>query len=415
MHTTQPPPTPSPAYYTVNNPTNPMAVAMTALRQAEHTLFTTALPAADADFEHTIATWSIATGYSRTRVTNILLALFQLRDLPQLHTLQHQLFHLDAQRLIAITNALFGLDPDNLNAVDDHLTDYLTPTTVNQVLPSPRSITNKIRAIREMLKDPKAGTTHGPETKEFHLSTDPDGTTELYATLNPVEGQLINDAVNKHATATGKTKAEALTDLILGNITVAITMNLYTAKDLANAPVWASGVGWLDEDTGTHWADQATRTADMDEAMSKHLDGHDPCHAIKAAVQGRDGTCRFPGCTVPAQRCDCDHRINHADGGSTCVHNLCSLCRHHHNDKTAGRIMYVLDPLTGIVVWLLADGTWAVTVPEGPLTPTSARWAQTVSQYRTKHRNRWAAAARREADATADAQATATQDDNPPF
>ena len=77
--------------------------------------------------------------------------------------------------------------------------------------------------------------------------------------------------------------------------------------------------------------------------------------------------------------------------------------------------MYVLDPLTGIVVWLLADGTWAVTVPEGPLTPTSARWAQTVSQYRTRHRNRWAAAARREAEATANAQAAADQDDNPPF
>src|SRR5699024_11291666 len=56
-----------------------------------------------------------------------------------------------------------------------------------------------------------------------------------------------------HANATGKTAAEALVDLILGKATVTVDLHLYTASDLANAPVWASGIGWLDSCTGEKW------------------------------------------------------------------------------------------------------------------------------------------------------------------
>lgn len=407
MNTVQSPPT----YYTVNNPDDELAVAIAANRKNEHLLLKEAMPDGDTDFELTIATLAISTGYSRRRISTIILAFFQLADLPLLNALQHELFHLDIQRLITIANALFGLDPEHLPMVDELLTEYLTPTAPNQTLPLADSISRKIKAIRDMLNDPKATGDGTGAGREFNVSDNTDGTTDLYATVDPVEGKLIDDAVTKHAAATDKTKGEAFVDLILNNLKVQVVLNVYRASDLANAPVWAAGTGWLDETTGDQWAARAGKVQDMDEAMVKHLNGHDPCHAIKAAVQGRDGTCRFPGCTVPAIKCDCDHRINHADGGSTCVHNLSSLCRHHHNDKTAGRIRYLMDPVTGIVVWLLANGTWAVTVPEGPLTPQSARWAQTVSQYRTKHRQRWAAAAKHEAAA----KTTEIQEDEPPF
>ena len=132
--------------------------------------------------------------------------------------------------------------------------------------------------------------------------------------------------------------------------------------------------------------------------------------ALAAAVEGRDGGCVAPYCTVPADRCDIDHRINHEDGGCTCAGNLSSACRHHHNGKTDGRCVYLSDPVTGIVVWVWQDGTWAVSVPEGPLTPQCARWAQTVSQYRTTHRKREAAAAKAEAEA----KTTEVQEDAPP-
>lgn len=402
------PATNPPTYYTVNNLDNPMAVARTAMRKADHLFWEQSIPGEDTDHELAVATLNIATGESRYRINNVILAFYQLGDLPGLNALQHELFHLDLSRLIAIAQALFGLNPDHLPVVDEHLTDYLTPTVPNQALPSTNAIKRTINAIRNMLDDPRA--TSAQEKKEFNVSVGTDGTADLYATVSDVDGQIIVDAVAKHAKATGKTEAEALVDLILSNISVDVTLNLYKANDLAEAPVWASGIGWLDAQSGNSWAERATRTQDMDKAKEKHLAGHDPCRAIKAAVEGRDGICRFPGCNVPAFRCDCDHRINHADGGSTCVHNLSSLCRHHHNGKTTGRALYHMDPETGIVIWLLADGTWTVTVPEGPLTPKSARWAQTVSQYRTAHRKRWAAAAKRETEDT-----TVVQDEEPPF
>ncbi|MGW8567278.1 HNH endonuclease signature motif containing protein [Isoptericola sp. NPDC055881] len=51
---------------------------------------------------------------------------------------------------------------------------------------------------------------------------------------------------------------------------------------------------------------------------------------LKALVRERDTTCRFPGCTHPAQRADLDHTVAWADGGTTNATNLAALCRRHH-------------------------------------------------------------------------------------
>ena len=46
---------------------------------------------------------------------------------------------------------------------------------------------------------------------------------------------------------------------------------------------------------------------------------------------GRSPRCEFPGCRMPADRCDIDHTRRWADGGSTDPDNLGPLCpRHHH-------------------------------------------------------------------------------------
>lgn len=396
-------------YYTVNNSADPHAVLMTQMRTQDFLFWEQVLPGEATDIELAITTLAIATGYSRQRINQLILAFTQLHDLPRLNALQHELYHLDHQRLIAISNALFGLRPEHLGVVDEHLTNYLIPTAPNQNLPTPRAIAKKIEAIRDMLGDPKAGT--GPNKKDFHIGDSPDGTTELYASVDPVEGKLINDAVAKHAAETGLSKGEAFTALLLNNLNIKVVINLYAANDLANAPVWASGIGWLDQASGHHWLDKATHTQNMDAVIGKHLKGYAPSSAMRAAVEGRDGGCSSPYCTVNATHCDLDHRINHDDGGCTCMDNLCALCRRHHNGKTCERMRYLKDSVTGITITVMADGTWAVTVPEGPLTPHSARWAQTVSQYRTAHRKRWAAAAKREAAEAAQQEVN----DPPPF
>jgi hypothetical protein len=54
-----------------------------------------------------------------------------------------------------------------------------------------------------------------------------------------------------------------------------------------------------------------------------------PAH-IRTALVLRDNGCRFPGCDRPPAWTDGHHIIHWADGGSTELDNLVSLCRRHH-------------------------------------------------------------------------------------
>ncbi|WP_344744548.1 HNH endonuclease signature motif containing protein [Nesterenkonia aethiopica] len=56
---------------------------------------------------------------------------------------------------------------------------------------------------------------------------------------------------------------------------------------------------------------------------------------LRDAIIFRDGVCQAPGCTIPAQRCDLDHRLPYP-AGSTSGPNLQALCRRHHRLKSHG-------------------------------------------------------------------------------
>ncbi|MCD2264478.1 HNH endonuclease, partial [Dietzia aurantiaca] len=81
-----------------------------------------------------------------------------------------------------------------------------------------------------------------------------------------------------------------------------------------------------------------------------------PTTTLAHRIRLRDGTCRHPGCTVPADACDLDHVVpfNHTDpthGGQTVEANMACLCRRHHRFKTFNDWHYQLDP----------DGTLIIT------------------------------------------------------
>ena len=59
-----------------------------------------------------------------------------------------------------------------------------------------------------------------------------------------------------------------------------------------------------------------------------------PSPSLTAWLAARDGTCRFPGCVRRAARCEVDHAVDFADGGTTTIGNTGMLCRRHHNRKT---------------------------------------------------------------------------------
>jgi len=61
--------------------------------------------------------------------------------------------------------------------------------------------------------------------------------------------------------------------------------------------------------------------------------GRYPSTRLAEAITIRAGTCRFPACTVPADRCDLDHHQPHPHGPTSAI-NQDPFCRRHHRGKT---------------------------------------------------------------------------------
>lgn len=211
-------------------------------------------------------------------------------------------------------------------------------------------------------------------------------TTEI--TLDEVTAATVQEAVRLHAEANGISRAQAMADLILRNVKIKVVLDVYRATDVEDAPGFLQPLGWLTKEATETLAELADQIRDMDVAASATVDRYQVSEAIRAYLEGRDGVCRWPGCTRPAIRSQKDHRIDYADGGPTTASNMISLCQHHHNRKTDGVASYLLDEATGDVYWLFSDGSWAVDRAEGPLAPRQRRWVQTLAQRRKRRQER---------------------------
>lgn len=76
---------------------------------------------------------------------------------------------------------------------------------------------------------------------------------------------------------------------------------------------------------------------------------------MRAWVEARDQTCRYPICRRPAGRCDQDHTIPYRLGGATCPCNLSADCTRHHRLKHLPN--WRLDqPRPGVLTWTTPAG-----------------------------------------------------------
>src|SRR5699024_10599291 len=141
----------------------------------------------------------------------------------------------------------------------------------------------------------------------------------------------------------------------------------FTAKDLEGVPAYLQGVVWVGPETVERLREDAT-FIDMDAAATAETASYRPTDAIRPFVEGRGGTCRCPGCSVPAQHCQRDHRHNFDEGGPPSPSNLFALCQHHHNVKTDTRAHYIVDPISDVIYWIFEDGTWVSdSAQDGPI------------------------------------------------
>lgn len=139
---------------------------------------------------------------------------------------------------------------------------------------------------------------------------------------------------------------------------VAIALSAVEANARATAH---DTTGPIDVDTARLIAGEATELVRiLTHPVSGNVLGVDnrvPTESIRRFLRARDPLCRYPGCSMPAQRCDADHTVAWEDGGATASSNLGHLCRRHHTLKHS----------PGYRLEQAADGTFQWRTPAGQL------------------------------------------------
>lgn len=195
------------------------------------------------------------------------------------------------------------------------------------------------------------------------IDHDPDGVAWIRGLTSTTDATQIDALLTKLARAIGSTdprtmdqrRADLYADLLIGRIdvegaetgrgsgvTIGITVPISTVLGLDDTPgelldrsaaIPADIVRELCRHEGTLFhrllTDPAGNLLDFTEM------GRYPSAKLRYALDVRDGQCRFPNCTTPAERSDKDHDLPLPEG-PTEADNLKSLCRRHHRIKTHG-------------------------------------------------------------------------------
>lgn len=373
------------------------------------------------DFDETVRTYMAATGKTKRAVEHAIFAYNRLYWLPGLRALQDERRLLDLPRLSAADDALnrLGPDPDPaiLAAVDELLVGIFTPKRARQQLPGPATVSQRVNALlgqmnpttdcnakrRKEREDKKAQRPEETTSLEFYEVTE-DGQERAGVQIDTDQAVMTSFKLRiaLMAKEAGISLAEAVEEVLTGTVPASkVVLYGYTPLNHdgqrdPGAPIYLQGEGWLGGDavaTIEEWMEHTpTQIVDLNEVRERVGGGYAPTEAMRAFAVARDGVCIFPGCNVPAQRCQLDHRIPFEDGGATTPDNLFSLCQHHHNEKTDRRAFYIPDPVSGDIIWLFADGTYQVTEPSSlftqQITPVAPRWAETMgARKRRKAKN----------------------------
>ena len=171
------------------------------------------------------------------------------------------------------------------------------------------------------------------------------GTWQLTGTLDPDGGAALSAALSANRSDPDPTggpprtlaqrNADALVALATGDRAVNVTMVIDHDLDRSDTPTPRAEIEGLPipaviAERLACGASISTVTRHSRSILDVTAATPTITTAQRRALLVRDPTCRFPGCTVIAARCDIHHLHHRSDGGQHRLDNLVHLCRHHH-------------------------------------------------------------------------------------
>ncbi len=266
----------------------------------------------------------------------------------------------------------------------------------------------RVRRLRDRLHSEPLTARHDRAREQRRVCLEPaqDGMAWLSLYLEAERGVAIMarlDAIAHTRSDTPDTRAQlkldAAADLLLGRpldargaaeasplgiVTprVYVTVPVLTLLGHSDEPAELDGHGPIDAETARRLAAHAPsfRRILTHPHTGAYLSYDRTVYRVPADLAGylrvRDGTCRFPGCSRRAVRCDLDHTRDWATGGDTRHDNLAHLCRKHHRLKHNTRWRMTQLP-SGDIRWTSPAGHEYLTSPEQPFTqlPQEPPWA----------------------------------------
>ena len=198
------------------------------------------------------------------------------------------------------------------------------------------------------------------ETQHPHAAFVPSGAEVRPSETQRPDAALVSSGSNVRPTETKNpdNSSEPRTPAALVHVVIGIDTLLGAAEEPGElrgyGPIAASQARALAFAPGSVW--QRLLTAPDGTLIHADPRTYKPTAPVARHVRLRDQTCTFPGCGMPATRCDLDHvePFDHRDpaaGGRTTPDNLHALCRRHHLLKTAGRWAVTRDPATDTTTW----------------------------------------------------------------
>ena len=260
----------------------------------------------------------------------------------------------------------------------------------------------------EIDRDPDgAATRHERARKERHVELTPtsdsmawlaawlpaDDAVSIYTALTAIAGTAAPDDPRP----LGARRADALVDLATHWLDaglcpdgplplrqgrrphLSLTASASTVLGLDDAPADLAGYGPIPAPMARRIAARSTWTpllvdARTGQPLARSTQRYEPTAGLRGAVVDRDITCVFPGCRLPAERCDIDHvrpftgvpspgvpspgEAPETTEPQTSVDNLQALCRHHHLAKTHGSWSVARDVDEGSTRWRSPTGHW---------------------------------------------------------